>query len=111
MSGALPKGAGDLRDRISVLRRVKTRDSMGGAAETEELVLTAWARVSVLQAKDNVIAGEHRDIRTHEVILRRGVDPVPKLGDVVEWRGGRLDVRATRPVANWLILDCVTEAR
>jgi hypothetical protein len=108
---ALPKGAGELRDRISVLNRVKTRDSMGGATETDELVLTAWAQVNVLQARDNVIAGEHRDIRTHEVILRRGVSPVPKQGNVVQWLGYRLEVRATRPVGNWLILDCVTEVR
>jgi hypothetical protein len=107
----LPKGAGELRDRISVLRRVKTRDGMGGAAETDETVLTAWARVNVLQARDNVIAGERRDIRTHEVILRLGVNPKPALGDVVVWSGGRLEVRSTRPVAHWLILDCITEAR
>jgi head-tail adaptor len=108
---ALPKGAGELRDRISVLRRVRTRDGIGGATETEELVLTAWASVNVLYSRDNVIAGERRDIRTHEVILRRGRNPVPMLGDVVAWGGGRLEVRSTRPIAHWLMLDCVTEAR
>jgi hypothetical protein len=108
---ALPKGAGDLRDRVSILNRVKTRDGIGGATETETEILTAWAQVNVLQAKDNVIAGEHRDIRTHEVILRGGVSPVPKQGNVVQWLGYRLEIRATRPVARWLILDCVTEAR
>jgi hypothetical protein len=84
---------------------------MGGAAITEEAVLTAWARVSALQARDNVIADERREIRTHEVILRAGLSPAPKMGDIAEWRGERLKVRATRPEANWLILDCVTEAR
>jgi hypothetical protein len=108
---ALPKGAGELRDRVSVLRRVKTRDSMGGATETEEAFLTVWARVNVLQAKDNVIAGERRDIRTHEVILRDGVNPKPKLGDIAIWQGTRLEVKATRPIAHWFILDCVTEVR
>jgi hypothetical protein len=107
----LPKGAGELRDRISVLNRVKTCDEMGGAAETDELALTVWARVNVLQSKDNVIAGEHRDIRTHEVIIRRGVSPCPKLGNIVLWGGYRLEIKATRPAAHWLILDCVTEAR
>ena len=108
---ALPKGAGELRERIVVLRRAKSRDSMGGSVETEEELLKAWARVNVLQAKDNVIAGTHRDVRTHEVILREKVNPVPRQGDIVSWKNSRLEIRATRPVATWLILDCVTEAR
>ncbi|MDR1943974.1 MAG: head-tail adaptor protein [Synergistaceae bacterium] len=108
---ALPRGAGDLRDRISILRRVKTRDSMGGAAESEALILTTWARVVALQAKDNVIAGGRRDIRTHEVVIRSGISPRPKQGDIAEWRGARLEVAATRPAACWFVLDCVTEVR
>ena len=108
---ALPRGAGDLRDRIRVIRPSRTRDSMGGSVITETEMLTVWARVETLQARDNVIADEHREIRTHEVILRSGGDCVPKQGDIIEWRGSRLRAAATRPVGSWLILDCVTEAK
>ena len=107
---ALPKGAGDLRDRVKILRKQKAKDGMGGFVETEIQILRIWAQVNALQAKDNVIAGQRRDIRTHEIILRKGVEPIPKQGDIAEWEGNRLEVAATRPVANWLILDCVTEA-
>jgi len=111
MALALPKGAGALRERITIYRKVRERDGMGGSSETEKELLSAWAQVNVLQAKDNVIAGTSRDIRTHEVILRSQVSPVPKQGDIVDWTGYRLEVRATRPVATWLILDCITEVR
>jgi hypothetical protein len=84
---------------------------MGGAEEREYELLNTYAQVNVLYSRDNVIAGERRDIRTHEVIFRDGVGPYPKLGDVVLWRWARLEVRATRNVAHWFILDCVTEAR
>ena len=104
---ALPKGAGSLNERITVSRQMKTRDSMGGFRQTAEELGACFAQVNVVQARDNVIADQQRDYRTHEVILRIGTLDV-KQGDIVSWRGYSLDVKATRPVAQWLILDCVT---
>jgi len=104
---ALPKGAGALNQRISISRFKKTRDSLGGFSQIEEPVGSCFAQVNVVQAKDNVIADQQRDLRTHEIIIRAGTIEV-KQGDIVSWYGINLDVRTTRPVAHWLILDCVT---
>lgn len=104
---AFPKGAGSLNERITIYRVEKTIDDMGGYSENEIEIGSYFAQVNVTQARDNVIADQMRDLRTHEVILRAGTVDAHQ-GDIVLWRGSRLDVRATRPVAHWLILDCVT---
>lgn len=106
---ALPKGAGNLRDRITILRTAYTVDSMGGYGDPVETELGSFfAQVNCTQSRDNVIADQSRDLRTHEVILRQGTVDAQQ-GDIVSWQGSRLVVRATRPVAHWLILDCVSE--
>lgn len=107
---ALPRGAGDLRDRVTFLRSVKVSDGQGGYETSETELAAAWARVTVPQARDGVIADQTREIRTHEVVIR-GAALSPKQGDVVVWKDTRLVVRATRPDAQWLVLDCVTETR
>ena len=107
---AFPKGAGALSERVGFYRLQKTKDLMGGYTETETLIGAVYAQVNVTQARDNVIADQTRDLRTHEIIIRPGSAKVQQ-GDIAVWRGYRLTVKTTRPVANWLILDCVTEAR
>lgn len=106
----VPKGSGALRERISLLRYEKVKDGMGGHTEEEKKLTSLWAQVNVVQARDNVIADQARELRTHEVVIRGAAYRV-QLGDVVLWRGARLVVRATRPFAQWLFLDCVTEVR
>lgn len=107
---ALPNGAGALSERVGFYRFRKVKDLMGGYTETEALIGAAYARVNVTQARDNVIADQARELRTHEIIIRPGAAQVQQ-GDIAVWRGCRLVVKTTRPVANWLILDCVTEVR
>lgn len=104
---ALPKGAGDLKERITIYRIIKSFDDMGGYSESEQEIGSYFAQVNVTQSRDNVIADQTRDLRTHEIILRERTVDVHQ-GDIVSWRGSRIDVRTTRPVARWLILDCVT---
>ena len=103
----LPKGAGALNERIRIYRMDKQVDTMGGYTESERELGSYFAQVNVTGARDNVIADQMRELRTHEVILRFGTVDV-KQGDIIAWRGARLDVKATRPMARWLILDCVT---
>lgn len=107
---ALPTGAGALSERVGFYRFRKVKDLMGGYTETEALIGAAYAQVNVTQARDNVIADQTRELRTHEIIMRPGAVQVQQ-GDIAVWRGYRLVVRATRPVGTWLILDCVTEVR
>lgn len=107
---AFPKGAGALSERVGFYRSQKVKDLMGGYTETETLIGATYAQVNVTQARDNIIADQMRDLRTHEVIIRAGAVKVQQ-GDIAVWRGERLTVRTTRQVANWLIFDCVTEVR
>ena len=104
---ALPKGAGALNQRIKIFRLKKIRDSMGGFSQTEEEIGTCFAQVNVVQSRDNVIADQQRDLRTHEVIIRAGTLEV-KQGNIITWCGSKLEVRTTRPISQWLIMDCVT---
>ena len=107
---AFPKGAGALSERVGFYRFQKVKDLMGGYTETETLIGAAYAQVNITQSRDNVIADQTRELRTHEIIIRSGAVKVQQ-GDIAVWCGERLSVRATRQVANWLILDCVTETR
>lgn len=107
---ALPRGAGDLRDRITFLRPSKVGDGQGGFTVTEAEQTVVWARVTVPQARDGVIADQTRELRTHEVVIR-GAAFGAKQGDIIAWKDNRLLVRTTRPDAQWLVLDCVTETR
>ena len=106
---ALPKGAGSLRDRIQISRAVRTRDETGRYVEILEDLGTFFAQVNTVFARDNVIADQTRDLRTHEVVMRLGTIQI-KQGDIIDWKGEKLDVRTTRPFNIWLILDCVTRS-
>ena len=104
--------AGDLRERIEVLRFSGVPDEMGGTSGAEALVMMTWARVRVPSAKDDVVAMKDAELRTHEILIRMPcVAWLPRLGDVVIWNTVRLIVKATRPTdrGDGLLLDCVTE--
>lgn len=107
---ALPSGAGALSERVGFYRVRRTSDLMGGYEESEALIGATYAQVNVTQARDNIIADQTRELRTHEIIIRPGAVQVQQ-GDIAVWRGYRLVVKTTRPVVSWLILDCVTEVR
>lgn len=107
---ALPKGAGDLKERVKIIRLVRAPDSMGGKSSEYEDLGTFFAQVNITKAEDNVLADQMRDLRTHEVILRKGTIEI-KQGYIVQWQGENLDVKATRIIANWLILDCMTRIK
>lgn len=107
---ALPKGAGDLSDRVTFYRIQKVKDMMGGYTESEVMLGATYAQVNITQARDNVIADQQRDLRTHEVIIRAGTVKVEQ-GDIALWRGERLRVRTTKQIANWNIYDCITDVR
>jgi head-tail adaptor len=107
---AFPKGAGALSERVGFYRFQKVKDLMGGYMETEMLIGAAYAQVNVTQARDNIIADQMRDLRTHEIIVRAGAVKVQQ-GDIAVWRGERLKVRTTKQIANWNVYDCITDVR
>lgn len=100
---------GDLRDQILIKRAEWSEDGMGGWTETEETKLTVWARVEVPRSKTGVIAQQDTELRTHEITIR--FSSGPKIGDIVEFLGDRLVIKAIRHDRRrkWMFLDCEPE--
>ena len=108
---AFPKGAGSLRERISISRYERERDEIGGFVETETEPQYFFAQVNVINVGDNIVAGQEREIRTYEVIMRSGTYNV-KQNDIITLTSGlRLRVRGVRPSSKWLLIDCVIEVK
>ncbi len=101
--------AGDLRDRIEVVRKTRTTDGMGGWSETESTLLTVWAQVLTPRSKTGVVAHQDAEIRTHEIAIRYSA--LPAINDIVKHLGDRLEVKGVRYDAKrqWTFLDCVPE--
>ncbi len=101
--------AGDLRDRIEVVRKTRTTDGMGGWSETESTLLTVWAQVLTPRSKTGVVAQQDAEIRTHEIAIRYSA--LPAINDIVKFLNDRLEVKGVRHDAKrkWTFLDCVPE--
>ena len=101
--------AGDLRDRIEVVRKTRTTDGMGGWSESESTLLTVWAQVLTPRSKTGVVAQQDAEIRTHEVAIRYSA--LPAINDIVKHLGDRLEVKGVRydSKKQWTFLDCVPE--
>ena len=101
--------AGELRNRIEVVRKTRTTDGMGGCSETESTLLTVWAQVLTPRSKTGVVAQQDAEIRTHEIANRYSA--LPAINDIVKHLGDRLEVKGVRHDAKrkWTFLDCVPE--
>jgi len=101
--------AGDLRDRIEVVRKTRTTDGMGGWSESESTLLTVWAQVLTPRSKTGVVAQQDAEIRTHEVAIRYSA--LPAINDIVKHLSDRLEVKGVRydTKRQWTFLDCVPE--
>lgn len=99
--------AGQYNDRMEHRRVVKVTDAMGGYSEAEQSLGFRWANVAVPRARDNILAMQGVELRTHVVTVRDRPD-APKMGDILLCRGLRLRVLAARPdPANACVyLDC-----
>lgn len=99
--------AGQYNDRMEHRRVAKIKDAMGGYSEAEQSLGFRWANVAVPRARDNILAMQGVELRTHVVTVRDRPD-APKMGDILLCRGLRLRVLAARPdPANACVyLDC-----
>lgn len=102
--------AGQYNTRVEWRRIVKVKDTMGGFSEMEQPLGFRWASVAVPKARDNILAMQGVELRTHVVTVRDRPD-VPQMGDVLLCRGLRLRVLTGRPdPANACVyLDCVSD--
>ncbi|MDY2649152.1 MAG: head-tail adaptor protein [Pyramidobacter porci] len=99
--------AGQYRDRVEHRRVAKIKDAMGGFENFEQRLGFRWANVAVPKARDNILAMQGVELRTH-VVTVRDRPGVPQMGDILICRGLRLRVLAARPdPANACVyLDC-----
>ena len=101
--------AGDLRDRVDLLRKERVPDGMGGWDLHEAPLVSVWARVETPDSKTGVVAQKDVELRTHEITLRYTAEP--KIKDVAVFRSLRLEVKGVRHDSRrkWTFLDCVPE--
>lgn len=100
---------GELRDKISILRKIKTGDGMGGWSVTESVIISPWAKVEAPKSKTGIIAQKDTEIRTHQVTMRYNC--MVEAGDIVRFFDARLVVLAIRHDSKrrWMFLDCEPE--
>ena len=100
---------GELRDKISIIRKMKTSDGMGGWGVTESVIISPWAKVEAPKSKTGIIAQKDTEIRTHQITIRYH-DGI-MIGDIVSFFGTRLIVKAIRHdrLRRWMYLDCEPE--
>ncbi len=103
-------GAGEFREVIDIISKVKTPDGMGGYIVTDNTKLHCMAIVRGKRSKDGVVSGRDLEIRTHEVIIRLS-SVEPQKNDKILWRGKTLAVKTVLPDYSdmFCVMECVNE--
>lgn len=98
-----------LTESIKVYRKTSSRSSGGGREESEEFIADLWAIVTAITSNDRFVAMKDSELRTHEIRLALTEDGPLRYGDVVWWRGIKLEVRGLIPdhETGLLIAECV----
>ena len=88
MSGAVPIGG--LNDRVQLQRRDVAPESEGGHVATFVPIMTLWARVTAIGAREAQLADGRSVSISHTVVLRHRSDI--RAGDRFVYRGRHLSV-------------------
>jgi SPP1 family predicted phage head-tail adaptor len=89
VSGAMPP-IGGLSDRVQLQRRDVAPESEGGHVSTFVPIVTLWARVTAIGAREAQLADGRSVSISHTVVLRHRSDV--KAGDRFLYRGRHLKV-------------------
>lgn len=89
MSGSVPH-IGGLTDRVQLQRRDLTPEAEGGHVATFVPIVTLWARVTAIGAREAQLADGRSVSISHTVVLRHRTDVRP--GDRFAYRGRHLHV-------------------
>ena len=82
--------AGELSERVTIQRKTRTRDAMGGYAETWTDVTTVWALVRPMSGNERALAAQQQASVNYKVVIRyRAVSTQQRL----LWRGSPLNIR------------------
>jgi SPP1 family predicted phage head-tail adaptor len=86
--------AGDLRERVSLVRKTLTDDGSGGATASESTYATVWAEVRPMSGREREQAMRQEATSNYLVRIRHRTDVVE--GDIVRWGSRDLNVRFVR---------------
>ena len=107
---AMKIGPGDLDERVTIRRSVKTPDGYGGNTETWVDVATRWAKVLPLSGRERDMAEQTESPRNYRITLRRdSVTAAINEANIMVWRGSQMNIRfiadaGPRPL--YLTFDC-----
>lgn len=90
-----PTGAGELDQRVSVLRLVETVGEGGTLTQSETTLGTVWAKVEPVRGQERVLADQERGVQTYRITTRNaGVWKQATTDDKLLWRGIKMNVKA-----------------
>lgn len=84
-------GAGDLNERVTILRRSSTRDAMGGQIENWQVRCELWAQVQPMSAGEQYRRQQIQAKADWKVTVRYNGDIAP--ADRVSWRGRTFEIK------------------
>lgn len=106
---AMKVGPGDLDERVTIRRQVRTPDGGGGYQESWTDLATRWAKVGPLSGRERDVANQTESPRNYRVTLRRdGVTATITEADILVWRGRDMNIRFIAdggPRRLYLVLD------
>lgn len=87
---------GELTERVTFRKEVRTPDGYGGNTVTEEDVATVWAHVRPRSGSEQMQAGRVESRNTYLIVVRRREDLAAS--QTVVWRDYEMNVRSVPPV-------------
>lgn len=102
--------AGTMKYRIEIWRKTSVPDSMGGRIETLAQIDVRWGAIDVPRSRDNILAMQGVELRTHVITLRDKPE-YPVKDDILKCAAGTLRVQGVRPDPNnrCVYVDCVSD--
>lgn len=82
---------GELRERVTLQTKTRTRDAMGGYAETWADTATVWALVRPMSGRERAQAGQQQAAANYLVVMRYRSDVLA--GQRLLWRDTPLNIR------------------
>lgn len=94
MQNKLNENAGNLSERVTVSREVKTDDGMGGGSINRTVQNTFWAAVAPLSGRERDMAAQTESPRNYRFIMRRTSQTAAiKASDILTWRDKKFNIR------------------
>jgi SPP1 family predicted phage head-tail adaptor len=98
--------AGELDQRVILMRLSHTPDGMGGNTVTWAEIDTVWAKVRPMTGTEREHSDRLNDVSNYLVVIRQRSDLTE--ADKVQWRGFDYNIRfiKTSPRSRFLELEC-----